>query len=140
MSFRWIREGTTRWDEAKRRIVGGAPPGVFDDRYRALADGALVPCEWWRVEDADARVVGFGWLDVVWGDAEILLAVAPEAERRGVGAFILSSLEAEARSRGLGYLTNVVRATHPRAEVVTRFLEGRGFVRQTDGRLVKRVA
>jgi GNAT superfamily N-acetyltransferase len=30
-------------------------------------------------------------MDVVWGDAEILLAVDPEAQRHGVGRFILGA-------------------------------------------------
>lgn len=140
MALRWIREGITHWDQHKREIVGGAPPGVFDDRYRSISDHELVPCEWWRVEDAEGRVLGYGWLDVVWGDAEILLAVDPRVERHGVGAFILTNLELEARARGLGYLTNLVRPTHPRADAVSHFLCKRGFVPQTDGRLVKRVA
>lgn len=139
MALRWIREGITHWDQHKRAIVGNAPPGVFDDRYRNISDHDLVPCEWWRVEDENDKVLGYGWLDVVWGDAEILLAVDPACERRGVGAFILSNLEHEARDRGLGYLTNIVRPTHPRADEVVHFLKVRGFVPQADGRLVKRV-
>lgn len=140
MALRWIREGITHWDQHKRAIVGGAEPGVFDDRYRSISDHELVPCEWWRVEDDDGAVLGYGWIDVVWGDAEILLAVDHSRERRGVGAFILANLEREAKARGLVYMTNLVRPTHPRADAVVQFLKKRGFVPQTDGRLVKRVA
>ena len=79
MTLRWIRETPAHWDANKARIVGGAPPGIFDTRYKTCKIGELVPGEWWRVED-DAAVVGYGWLDVVWGDAEILLATDPSAQ------------------------------------------------------------
>ncbi|HEY8432163.1 MAG TPA: GNAT family N-acetyltransferase [Sandaracinaceae bacterium] len=138
MTLAWIPESPAIWDEGKRRIVGGAPPGVFDSRYAALPLGALVPGEWWRVED-QGRTVGYGWLDVNWGDAEILLATDVEARGRGVGSFILSKLEAEAAARGLNYLTNVVRPTHPDAERVTAWLTARGFTPSVDGRLLRAV-
>jgi N-acetylglutamate synthase-like GNAT family acetyltransferase len=138
MSLRWIHESPAYWDASKARIVGGAPPGVFDSRYRALTEGRIVSDDWWRVED-EGRVVGYGWLDVVWGDAEILLAVAPDAHGRGVGAFILDRLDDEARTRGLGYLYNLVRTTHPHAAEVTRWLEKHGFQPEEDGRLLRAV-
>ncbi|RMG06976.1 MAG: GNAT family N-acetyltransferase, partial [Planctomycetota bacterium] len=132
MSLSWIRERAPLWDEDKARIVGDAPAGVFDSRYKALVPGAPVPGEWWRVED-DGRVVGYGWLEIVWGDAEVLLAVAPEDRGRGVGAFILERLEDEAQARGLNYLTNIVRPTHPEAEKVSAWLVKRGFKASEDG-------
>jgi len=138
MPLEWIRESPARWDADKTRIVAGADTGIFDARYRQCSDGDLVPGEWWRVEDA-GRVVGHGWLDTVWGDAEILLAVDVEARRRGVGTFILDHLEAEARDRGLNYLYNVVRATHPRREELTAWLRKRGFRPDEDGRLLRAV-
>lgn len=139
LDLRWIREGITHWDEHKHRIIGRAQPGVFDDRYRRLTVHELLPGEWWRVEDAAGRVVGYGWLEVAWDDADALLAVDPSLERRGVGSFILERLEAEAQGRGLRHVTNLVRPTHPRREAVTRFLRARGFVPQSDGRLAKQV-
>ena len=111
----WIKEESARWDDDKRRIIGGAPAGIFDRRYAELSPGDIVPGEWWRVEDG-VEVVGYGWLDIVWGDAEILLATAPGASGRGVGTFILGELEKVACSHGVHYLYNVVRPTHPDAE------------------------
>lgn len=130
----WIKEGTTRWDDDKKHIVGDSPAGIFDRRYAELANGDVVPGEWWRVED-DGNVVGYGWLDIVWGDAEILLATAPEARGRGVGSFILLQIENEARRHGVNYLYNVVRPTHPDAARVTAWLEKRGFKASEDGSL-----
>lgn len=138
MSLIWIHESPARWDEGKARIIGGAPPGVFDTRYRDARPGQTVPCEWWRVE-LGGQTVGYGWLDVMWGDAEILLATDPGARRQGVGAFILDRLEDEVRTRGVHYLYNIVRPTHPRAADVTRWLVERGFQAAEDGRLLRRV-
>lgn len=134
----WIKEGTTSWDDDKQRIVGDAPVGIFDRRYGELAKGNIVPGEWWRAED-DGKVVGYGWLDIVWGDAEILLATAPEARGRGVGSFILGQVENEARQHGVNYLYNVVRPTHPDATRVTAWFEKRGFKASGDGSLRCRV-
>lgn len=136
MPFEWIRENPALWDAGKARIVGGAPEGIFELPPRA--EGELVAGEWWRVEE-DGRAVGYGWMDTVWGDAEILLAVDPAARGRGVGSFVLERLEAEAAARGLNYLYNVVRPTHPDHDAVVAWLEARGFERRRDGRLVKRV-
>jgi GNAT superfamily N-acetyltransferase len=135
MAFSWIREQAT-WDETKAEIIGAAPKGVFDRRYNELAIGDVLPGEWWRVDD-DGRTVGFGWMDVVWGDAEILLATSADAQGRGVGSFIIDRLVAEARNRGLNYLYNTVRPTHPRASELTAWLEKRGFTGSEDGTLVR---
>ncbi len=131
----WIAESPATWDADKARIVGAAPAGVFDSRYAAASSGEIIPGEWWRVE-LDDRTVGYGWLDVIWGDAEILLATDVEVRNRGVGTYILGQLEHEARARGLNYLYNVVRATHPDGDAVTAWLVKRGFTPSVDGRLL----
>ena len=136
MALSWIHENPAMWDAGKEAIVGGAPRGVFQISHRA---GEVVPDEWWRVEE-DGKTVGYGWMDVTWGDAEILLAVSPNSRDRGIGAFILDRLEDEARGRGLNYLYNVVRPTHPDREGITRWLETRGFRRSEEGLLRRKVA
>ncbi|NCQ61540.1 MAG: GNAT family N-acetyltransferase [Myxococcales bacterium] len=137
--YRFIHENPARWDAGKARIVGDAPAGIFDTRYSMLTPGSLVPGEWWRVE-SDGRTLGYGWLEASWGDAEILLAVDPDERGKGAGEFILRNLNEQARERGLNYLTNVVRPTHPDAAAVTRWLEARGFGPARDGRHVRAVA
>ena len=134
----WRKESTPRWDADKARIVGGAPVGVFDARYKELEVGSLVPGSWWRVEDGDATV-GYGWLDVVWGDAEILVATDPSAQGQGVGTFILAHLEEEAASLGLNRLYNIVRPTHPDKAKVSAWLAKRGFLANEDGSLFRTV-
>ena len=136
MGLTWTRENPPHWDEEKAAIVGGAPAGIFElPNYKP---GDVLPGEWWRVED-EAGVAGYGWMDTVWGDAEILLAVAPTRQKQGVGSFILDHLEEEARARGLNHLYNSVRPTHPERERVTRFLESRRFKPSRDGVILRRV-
>ena len=139
MTLSWHRETNPTWDDAKARIVGGAPAGTFDTRYGELEPGAAVPGEWWRAE-REGQTVGYGWIDVVWGDAEVLLATAEDARGAGVGSFVLEQLDKEARARGLNYMTNIVRSTHPQAEAVTAWLTKRGFKGSEDGRLLRRVS
>ena len=100
MSWKWLRETSARWDADKARIVGQSEPGIFDNRYRQLRAGDLVPADWWRVEDGSGRVVGYGWLDANWGDAEILLAVEPASASSGVAASSWSICMSKRRSRG----------------------------------------
>lgn len=138
MALDWIRETPPCWDAEKQHIVGDASPGIFDRRYANLAIGAPLLGEWWRVE-SDGRTLGYGWLDAVWGDAEILLATAPAARRHGVGTFILEQLEAEARARGLNYLYNVIRPSHPGAADLRGWLERHGFEAAPDSSLVRAV-
>lgn len=138
MSFEWIAENPPYWDADKARLVGDAPQGIFDTRYSMLKPGDLVPGTWFRAEET-GNVVGYGWLDVNWGDAEILLATTGDARGRGVGTFILDQLEREAHRRGLNYLYNLVRPTHPEADTVTAWLQKRGFSPDADGRLQRPV-
>lgn len=139
MSLEWIADKPPRWDEDKARIVGGAPAGVFDVRFGKCEEGDMLPGEWWRVE-RDGEILGYGWLDVVWGDAEILLATDPKSRGQGVGTFVLDNLEREARRKGLNYLYNIVRPTHPSREGVSAWLSKRGFEPSEDGSLIRLVA
>lgn len=139
MTLDWIHEDPPRWDDDKARLIGGAPAGVFDRRFASLAAGERLPGEWWRVE-RDGEAVGFGWLDIVWGDAEILLVSDPSARGEGVGTFVLEHLEDEARSRGVNYVYNAVRPTHPDKAKVTAWLKERGFEGAEDGSLLRAVA
>ncbi len=135
MTLSWTRESAPRWDADKQRIIGDAPAGIFD--LRAPAEGDVVPGEWWRV-DQDGAVVGYGWMDVVWGDGEILLAADPAHHGRGIGGFILDRLEDEARQRGLKYIFNSVRPDHPRRDEVTLWLQGHGFAATNHGARLQR--
>ena len=135
--LRWVKDDDPRWDDDRQRVFATVPDGVF--RAESRTPGERLSSDWWRVEDGD-RVVGYGWLDDVWGDAEILLAVEEGARGSGAGAFALARLEEEAAARGLNYVVNVVRDTHPDRAAVTDWFLAHGFAGTEDGRLRKRVS
>jgi N-acetylglutamate synthase-like GNAT family acetyltransferase len=132
----WVKEDDPRWDADRDRVFASVPEGVF--RSETRAPGERLSSDWWRVQDGD-RVIGYGWLDDVWGDAEILLAVEQDARGTGAGTFALARLEEEAAGRGLNYVVNVVRDTHPDGDAVTAWFLAHGFAGTDDGRLRKRV-
>jgi GNAT superfamily N-acetyltransferase len=121
----WTHEANPTWDADKQRVIGSTPDGVFD---LAFADGASLPGDWWTASTAQGDVLGYGWLDATWGgDAEILLAVDAKAQKRGVGSFVISRLEDEAAARGLNYVYNTVRASHPHRDDLHDWLAVRGY-------------
>ena len=132
----WIKDDDPRWDADRDRVLGTVGPEVFPGLARD--HGERLPGDWWRVQDGD-RVVGYGWLDDVWGDAVILLAIEQPARGTGAGSFTLAHLEEEARSRGLNYVLNVVRDTHPQRAAVTDWFLAHGFSGTEDGALRKQV-
>jgi N-acetylglutamate synthase-like GNAT family acetyltransferase len=132
----WRHEEDPRWDADRDRVFSSVPEAVFPTLARR--PGEPLTSDWWRVE-RDGRVVGYGWLDDVWGDAEVLLAVDGDERRSGVGGFVLARLEAEAAARGLNYVLNVVRGTHPDRDAVSTWLRGHGYTAADDGRLRTRV-
>jgi GNAT superfamily N-acetyltransferase len=136
-ALQWVPDPDPRWDAERERIFATVPSGVFRALQRPA--GERLTGDWWRVV-AGGRVVGYGWLDDVWGDAEILLAVEQGSRGTGVGRFLLAHLEEEAAARGLNYVTNVVHATHPDRERVTAWFRAHGFSGADDGQLRKRVA
>jgi N-acetylglutamate synthase-like GNAT family acetyltransferase len=134
--LRWVKDDDPRWDADRERVFGTVGAGVFPRIARKAGD--RLPSDWWRVEDG-GRVVGYGWLDDVWGDAEILLAIEDTARGTGAGSFALARLEEEAIARGLNYVLNVVRDTHPDRRAVTGWFLAHGFTGTEDGRLRKQV-
>ena len=135
MPLAWIRESPPLWDADKQRIIGEVPSRVF--AIGPFRPGQVMPADWWRVED-DGRVIGYGWMDHAWGDAEVLLAVDPAAQRGGAGTFILDRLEDEAAERGINYLYNEVPDAHPRRDWLEQWLRQRGFAASREGSLLKR--
>jgi benzoate-CoA ligase family protein len=123
--LQWIHEDAPRWDADKDALFGDAElASVGLDRP---APGAPVADEWWRVADSAGRLVGYGWLDSEWGDAEITFLVAPGRRGAGIGEFVVARLEHEAALRGLNYIYNSVPATHPDPAWMTRWLQAHGF-------------
>ena len=136
MKLTWTRESPALWTEAMQAVLGAVPEGALPAYDIRLGEPS--PGEWWRVE-RDGAVVGYGWMDVVWGDAEILLAVAPEAQGSGVGTYILDQLEQEARKRGLRHIHNVVPRSHPERQKIKGWLAKRGYAGGHDPEQLRRV-
>ncbi|MEO5711247.1 MAG: GNAT family N-acetyltransferase [Nocardioidaceae bacterium] len=121
----WHHESSPTWDADKQRVIGSAPPGALD---LSFADGASLLGDWWAARTSDGATVGFGWLDATWGgDAEILLAVDASLQKQGVGSFVIGHLEDEAAQRGLNYVYNTVRETHPQRDDLHDWLAVRGY-------------
>ncbi len=119
----WIREPfPVRRNDAMARILGSIPPGSL-----SLPEGDLLPGDWWRLE-SNGEVVGYGWMDVTWGDAQVMIAVSADHRKAGHGATIVDHLAKEAHQRGLAYLFNTIPADHPDPDGVRAFLERQGFV------------
>jgi GNAT superfamily N-acetyltransferase len=124
----------TRFDAQKKAFFARLTPGTV----RVDPAGDFLPGSWWRLE-VDGELAGYGWMDVTWGDAQILLAVDPDLRGKGYGKAILEHLEFEAHREGLGYLFNTIPADHPDPDAVRGFLEANGFARSgLDGRLLRR--
>ena len=70
--LQWIREDAPCWDADKQRLFGEAE--LAATALNPPAPGALVADEWWHVADAAGVIVGYGWLDSEWGDAEVTFA------------------------------------------------------------------
>jgi GNAT superfamily N-acetyltransferase len=132
----WKHEPAPVWDADKVRVLECAPPGVFAS-LRALPAGAPLAGSWGCVV-RDGAPIAYGWMDITWGDAEVLLAVDDSARHQGVGTFVLDRLEEEARAAGLRYLYNVVPPEHTHPEGLTSWLLRRSFVRAGEGGLLRR--
>ncbi len=139
MTLTWTHENPPQWDATKQGQIGALAPGSLGvDKLSRFSVGDLLPGDWWRVE-AEDEVVGYGWMDSTWGDAEILLVVDPGHQGKGVGTFILAKLEEEARTRGFFYIYNVLPTQHPDAEGVASWLGKRNFSAHADGSLRRSV-
>ncbi|MGH3262112.1 MAG: GNAT family N-acetyltransferase [Trebonia sp.] len=138
--LQWIREDAPRWDAGKQAMFG--PAELAATGLAPPRAGGPVADEWWHVADPQGNVVGYGWLDAEWGDAQINFLVAADRRRAGIGEFIVDHLESEAAARGLNYIYNVVPPTSPNRQWVTDWLLRRGFVAESpagDGNLRRRV-
>ncbi len=135
-SYVWLKEDAPAWDTQKDHLFGAAEiAAVGIDRPQpdeSIAD------EWWRVVDASAAVVAYGWLDSEWGDARISFVVAAGHRGQGIGEFVIDHLEDEAFARGLNYIYNVIPASHPNPSWIRHWLIVRGFSVDPEGNLRRR--
>lgn len=137
MSPTWTKEDRPRWDADKDRLFTDADLAAVGLAERPALGDAIAD-EWWSVREGD-DVVGYGWLDSEWGDAQITFFVDATHRRSGVGGFIVDRLAAEARERGLSVIYNVVPDSHPDPAAVTAWLQARGFSDAGEGELRRQV-
>ena len=94
--------------------------GHFSDALKAGYDG-------WVVRDAPGRLLGFSLLMPAPDVMHILvIAVAPDSQRRGVGSLLIRWAESRARACGAPGLLLEVRPTNANA---LAFYDRHGFVR-----------
>src|SRR5260370_5607005 len=111
MGCTWTKESRPRWDADKQAAfdtVALASVGM-----KAPTSDTAIADEWWRVADDVGNLIGYGWLDSGWGDAQIAFFVTPRARGNGAGGVILNRLRAGAAARGLDYIFNLLPAGHP---------------------------
>ena len=77
------------------------------------------------VEDPDGSIAGYGGIDLGGEVADVMtMAVAPRAQRRGLGRRLLDELVARAEGDGAAYLMLEVRADN---EAARRLYDCKGF-------------
>ena len=101
--LQWIREDTPRWDADKQRLFG--PAEIAATALTPPGPGAPVADAWWHVTDAAGAVVGYGWLDSEWGDAEVTFLVDPARRGEGIGEFIVDPRDQSRPRVGAGLAT-----------------------------------
>ena len=136
--LRWVKDDDPRWDADRERVFATVPDGVFRPSCPAAAASGCPATG--GGSEAGRRVVGYGWLDDVWGDAEILLAVEDGARGTGAGAFALARLE-DGGGRARTELRGQRGPRHPSRPRRSHRAGSwrRGFAGTDDGRLRKQV-
>ncbi|MBY8824084.1 ribosomal protein S18-alanine N-acetyltransferase [Sphingomonas colocasiae] len=82
------------------------------------------PGTWLMIAELDGRPAGFALTRVIVDEAELLLiAVHPEARRRGIGVRLIAGVAEAARRRGAASLFLEVRSNNPAIALYT----GTGF-------------
>jgi len=137
-----LREGDVRDLDRIDRIMADA----FDPRWgeawtRNQVIGILaVPGVWLTIAELNGVAVGFALTRGVLDEAELLLlAVAPEARRRGVGAALLRAVMADCATRKISRIHLEVRAGNDAIKLYSssgfsKIGERRDYYRGVDGR------
>lgn len=92
-----VYEANPIWDENKERIIGNES-NSFD--IKAIRGNSL-PYQWWRLQDDNNEILGYGWLKTDEDSIEISLSIAKEHRGKGLSKQILIYLEQQILSENL---------------------------------------
>ena len=135
-SLTWVKDDDPRWDADRERVFATVGPGVFPGRAASRGSGCPVTGGGSRTTAGSSATAG----STTSGATRRSCSRSRRAARgTGAGAFALARLEEEAAARGLNYVVNVVRDTHPDRDAVTAWFLAHGFTGTDDGRLRKQV-
>ncbi|GEM_PF-5388488 len=126
----WIKEDKAIWNENKARIIGSNIGSFFLD-FPVQSD--ILPGEWFNLTDENGEIVGYGWINVSEGDAEISVAIDGKYQGRGYGSQIIDNLYREVESLGFEEIIVVVRQENPNASDVVKWAYKNGYVAEWPG-------
>lgn len=126
MSMRLV-EGSADDLDSVMTVMAAAFPDRFGEAWTRSQCAGILPMAGVRLilaRDGDAQVLGFSLFRTVAGDSELLLlAVAPQAQHRGVGRNLLEYFVEDAKKNGAERIHLEVRDGNP----AIRLYETAGF-------------
>lgn len=137
-----LREGDARdLDRVDRMMAAAFDPRWGEAWTRNQVIGILaLPGVWLTIAEGAEGAIGFALLRATLDEAELLLlAVVPEARRRGAGAALLRGAIADCAARGVASLHLEVRDGNAATKLYskngfTKIGERRDYYRGVDGR------
>jgi ribosomal-protein-alanine N-acetyltransferase len=138
-----IVPGTSSDLDAVMRVMEESFDPAFGEAWTPAQCAGLLPLPgvWLSLARQEEEVIGFSLSRVVLDEAELLLlAVAPNRQRQGVGRLLLDRFALEAKERGASRLHLEVRAGNPAIQLYMRsgFSEAgrrRNYYSGRDGKL-----
>jgi ribosomal protein S18 acetylase RimI-like enzyme len=120
----WIQEQPALWDETKQNILG-ANKGAFDIEHTQV--GGELDGVWFKLIDNN-EIIGYGWIDLAYGNPEISIAVDSHKRFSGYGNTILRNLEEKALALGFSEVECIVRRKNADAINAIKWFHRNGFV------------
>lgn len=119
----WIKEEEPVWDSDKEDIIDCAPQGSFNMGPKS---NGTISGDWWKLVE-NKRVIGYGWISMISGDAELLIAVRKSEQHKGYGNIILENLEMEASKLKHNKVVAIIQSENINAVNIIYWLDRKGF-------------
>lgn len=126
----WIKEEKPLWDRNKIKIIG-SNIGCFV--ISDIQEGDKLEGKWFKLTDKYGQIVGYGWIDIIGGEAEISVAVDKKYKGNGYGTQIINNLYTEIKKLGFDEVIAVVREENSNAEDVIRWVYKNGYIAEWPG-------